>query len=79
MKLKIQEIFSKEPSAFWKQQFKGTDACVTKVYNELKSIKKKVFRDTIVAKEEQGDKVWGKLKEELMLRDGVTLVPLARL
>ncbi len=59
-------------------QFKTTDACVTEVYNEVKSLKKKVFKG-VVTKPAPKDVIWNQLKSELRLKDGVTVVPLAKL
>jgi hypothetical protein len=51
---------------------------VTEVYNEVKSLKKKVFKG-VVTKPAPKDFIWNQLKNELKLKDGVTVVPLAKL
>ena len=51
---------------------------MTEVYNELKAVKKSIFKEVVV-KPDPKDAVWKQIKSELKLRDGVTIVPLAKL
>ena len=51
---------------------------MTEVYNEVKSLKKKVFKG-VLTKPGPKDFIWNQLKSELKLKDGVTVVPLAKL
>lgn len=78
----IEKTLSTQPLKHWKTTFKHTDACVSEVLNEVRSLKKKLFKPHIVIEDPkitQKDQIWAGLKQELGLRDGVTVVPLAKL
>ncbi len=51
---------------------------MTEVYNEIKSLKKSVFKEVVV-KPDSKDMIWKELKTEMKLRDGLTVIPLAKL
>ena len=80
MRTVIDQALSSQPVKHWKAKYKHTDACVQEVLNEVRSLTKKMFKNHIVV-EKKGDKdlIWAGLKEELRLRDGITVVPLAKL
>jgi hypothetical protein len=55
---------------------------VSEVINEVRSLKKKLFKHHTVVEDPKvtkNDPIWSGLKQELRLRDGITVVPLARL
>lgn len=59
-----------------------TDACVTEVVTEVKSLKKAIFKNTIVIKEKdttRNDPIWKELVDEVKLKKGYKLTPLAKL
>lgn len=59
-----------------------TDACVTEVVTEVKSLKKGIFKNTIVIKEKdttRNDPIWKELVDEVKLKKGYKLTPLAKL
>ena len=83
---KMRELVDKtllsQPVKHWKAKYKHTDACVSEVINEVRSLNKKLFKQHIVVedpKATKNDPIWSGLKKELRLRDGITVVPLARL
>jgi crotonobetainyl-CoA:carnitine CoA-transferase CaiB-like acyl-CoA transferase len=61
----IEDAFKQHPAVHLKAKFKATDACVTEVVNEIKSLKKKVFKGHIVVEETAStsnkDPIWGRL------------------
>ena len=75
----IDETLRSQPVKHWKTKYKHTDACVSEVLNEVRSLKKKLFKNHIVVEKKDKDPIWAGLKEELRLRDGLTVVPLAKL
>ena len=78
----IETTLLTQPVKHWKAKFKHTDACVSEVINEIRSLKKKLFKHHIVVEDPKAtnnDPIWSGLKQELHLRDGITVVPLARL
>lgn len=74
----IDDTLVSQPIKFWKDKFKNTDACVTEIYSEVKSIKKKLFKG-VVTKPAPKDFIWNQLKSEIKLKEGITVVPLAKL
>ncbi|CDW91754.1 alpha-methylacyl-racemase [Stylonychia lemnae] len=78
MKDRFEKIFASQPSKYWKEQFKGTDACVTLVINENQAMKKKIFKD-ITQKPKKNDHIWNLLQKEINLKDHVVITPLAKL
>eukprot|EP00347_Sterkiella_histriomuscorum_P019247 403342377 len=78
MKEKLQKIFKTQPSKFWKQQFKNTDACVTMVLNDNQAMKKKIFKQ-VTQKPKKNDHIMNLLQKEINLKDHITITPLAKL
>lgn len=78
----VEKTLLSQPVKHWKAKFKHTDACVSEVINEVRSLNKKLFKHHIVVEDPKvakDDPIWSGLKKELRLRDGITVVPLARL
>ncbi|TNV77536.1 hypothetical protein FGO68_gene7619 [Halteria grandinella] len=82
MKKYFTEIFSTKTSLELKEKFKPSEACVTEVVSEVKSLKKAIFKNCIVKQDKElvkSDPVWGELAKELRLQTDRTIIPLAKL
>ena len=49
------------------------------VLNEGQSLKKKLFKQVVVKGGEKADQIWEGIRKELKIRDGVRVIPLAKL